>query len=164
MNKKQTLAFMLVVFFVITGIAASDYIGPNRSITTYVLERLQCNYTVDATYTDYSVVPPTSSHYGCHLTLYASPSGGCPSAGSTTGYFTTSACGWPAGVSCSDMACSPASAGQSTVGCNSGDPGCKSVAQVTNLPPATVAGTINCSNSGSNGWCRGSATSGYHRQ
>jgi len=156
MNSKQTLWFMLVVFFVITGIGASDYLGPNRSVTTYVLQRKQCFYTLDSIWTD--PLTGIGTHYGCHLTLYTDPGGGCDSAGSTVAYFTSSACGWPSYVNCSTMSCSPAGPSESIVGCNSGDPGCRSWPNVTTYPEATVSGGISCSNPGSNGWCLGSAT------
>jgi hypothetical protein len=147
MSSKQDLAFSIVVFFVITGIGASDYLGPNRSTTTYSYERKQCYYTANGTY--------GGNLYGCHLNLYTTPDGGCPS---PSGLFTSSACGWPAGVDCGSMSCSIGGPSESIVGCSSGDQGCRSVGHTTVLPEATVSGDISCSNPGLNGWCLGSAT------
>jgi hypothetical protein len=42
-------------------------------------------------------------------------------------------------------------------GCSEGEEGCRAVEKTTELPPATVNGSISCSVSGSGGWCRGGA-------
>ena len=58
---------------IITGIAAgllavaipalADYLGPDRSVSTWTMERLVCEY--QAAYD-----PPGAGYYGCGLTLY----------------------------------------------------------------------------------------------
>ncbi|MEW6569175.1 MAG: hypothetical protein AB1449_13620 [Chloroflexota bacterium] len=63
--------------------AVADYLGPNRTVTTWVWRRLQCHY--QATYD-----PPGTGWWGCRLDLYQPPDGSCPS--DVAGYFTPSAC------------------------------------------------------------------------
>jgi len=85
-------------FLLIAGIAAgllavaipalADYLGPDRSVSTWTMERLVCDY--QAVYD-----PPGGGYYGCGLTLYEPPDGTCES--NVDAYFTSSACGWPAG-------------------------------------------------------------------
>ena len=125
----------------------ADWTGPlNRTTTTYVNQRRKCSYhaTYHLSSTDYG---------GCDLTLYTDPSSSCDSADTVRGYFTASACSWT--YSCNDMgsACSSNQAGDSIVGCNAGDTGCRSVAHTTTLPPATVSGSLQCAAPGNSGWC-----------
>src|SRR3990170_3178945 len=98
MNKRSVprrslagLAFLVAlgVLLAFAVPALADYLGPDRTVSTWVWERLQCNY--QAVYD-----PAGSGWYGCSLELYASPSSGCPSTGSVVGYFNTDYCsGWP---------------------------------------------------------------------
>jgi hypothetical protein len=149
MNSKKAFWFSLIVFLVIIGAGASDYLGPDRTRITYSNERKHCYYTVDTTH--------LGGYYGCHLNLYTTPDGACPSASSTTGYFTTSECSWP--VNCASMdSCIPAGPTITIEGCSGSDQGCRSVAHTTVYPEATASGSISCSNPGANGWCAGSAT------
>ena len=80
-------------FLIITGVAAgllavaipalADYLGPDRSVSTWTMERLVCDY--QAVYD-----PPGGGYYGCGLTLYEPPDGTCES--NVDAYFTSSAC------------------------------------------------------------------------
>jgi hypothetical protein len=142
-------------FLIIAGVAAgllavaipalADYLGPNRSVSTWTMERLVCDY--QAVYD-----PPGVGWYGCSLTLYKPPDGACPT--NVDGYFTSSACGWPAGINCTSVNCN-VSRSSSTEGCSEGEPGCRAVEHVVNQPPATVSGSISCGVPGSGAWCRG---------
>jgi len=142
-------------FLIIAGIAAgllavaipalADYLGPDRSVSTWTMERLVCEY--QAVYD-----PPGGGYFGCSLTLYEPPDGTCES--NVDAYFTSSACGWPAGIGCNTVDCD-VSRSSSIEGCNDGEPGCREVEHVVDQPPATVSGSISCGVSGSGGWCRG---------
>jgi hypothetical protein len=146
---KKNISFLLSIFVLFTvGAAGSyDYLGPNRSTTTYVLQRKACYWTADGVY--------GGIHYGCHATTYAAPDADCPSA---AGLWNSGPCGWPNGVNCGTMACSYGGPSVSIEGCSSGDQGCRSVSVTTTLPEATVSSYINCSLPGSSGWCRGAAS------
>ncbi|MEW6569511.1 MAG: hypothetical protein AB1449_15375 [Chloroflexota bacterium] len=50
--------------------ALADYLGPNRTVTTWVWRRLRCHY--QATYD-----PPGPGWWGCRLDLYEPPDGSC---------------------------------------------------------------------------------------
>jgi hypothetical protein len=124
---KTHLKFLLSLFVLSTlGAGSFDYLGPDRVRTTYILQRKHCFYTADMTY--------RGTHYGCHLNIYTDPGGSCPSAGSTTGYFSASQCVWP--VSCGAVGCTPSGPSVSIEGCSSGDQGCRSVATQVVYPEA----------------------------
>jgi hypothetical protein len=146
---KKHFAFLLSLLVLFTiGSASFDYLGPDRTRTSYVLQRKHCFYTADMNY--------GGTHYGCHLNLYTTPDGTCPSAGSTTGYFSASECSWP--VSCGAVGCSPVGPSVSIEDCSGGEQGCRSVQVTTTYPEAGVSAGIVCSNPGANGWCTGSAS------
>jgi hypothetical protein len=109
------------------------------------MERLVCDYS--AVYD-----PPGGGYYGCGLTLYEPPDGTCES--NVDAYFTSSSCGWPAGINCSTVNCD-ISRSSSVESCNDGEPGCREVEHVVDQPPATVNGSVTCGVPGSGGWCRG---------
>jgi GH24 family phage-related lysozyme (muramidase) len=149
---KKHVSFLLSLLILSTlGAGSYDYLGPNRTVSTWVNERKDCYYTADTTY--------RGAHYGCHLHLYTTPDGACIPAGSTAGYFNASVCGWP-GISCttSGVSCSYGGPSESTIGCSMGETGCRSVQHTTTYPAATILGTVLCSRSGANGWCAGSAS------
>jgi hypothetical protein len=79
--------------------ALADYLGPDRTVTTWTWERLHCEY-----FAMYD--PPGPGYYGCYLHLYDTPSGSCPPTSSTPPYFNPTACvGWP-GTCGADFSCS----------------------------------------------------------
>jgi hypothetical protein len=128
--------------------ARADYVGPNRTVSAWVWERLQCDY--QAVYD-----PPGTGWFGCTLQLLASPNSGCPSTGSVVGYFTASACGWSQDY-CANYGCD-ISVSSSTVGCTEGEPGCTAVEHFETLPEATINGSVSCGVPGYGGWCLTSA-------
>src|SRR3990170_1567181 len=144
------LAFLLALGLLLTFAvpALADYLGPNRTVSTWVWERLQCNY--QAVYDE-----PGPGWYGCTLQLHASPSSGCPSTGSVAGDFTPSVCGW-AEAWCQTHRCD-ISLSTSTVGCSEGEPGCTAVEHFTTLPEASINGSVSCGVPGYSGWCLSSA-------
>src|SRR3990170_1827271 len=144
------LAFLLALGLLLTFAvpALADYLGPNRTVSTWVWERLQCNY--QAVYDE-----PGPGWYGCTLQLHASPSSGCPSTGSVAGDFTPSVCGW-AEAWCQTHRCD-ISLSSSTVGCSEGEPGCTAVEHFTTLPEASINGSVSCGVPGYSGWCLSSA-------
>jgi hypothetical protein len=149
MKKYISYLLSLLVLFTI-GAGSSDYLGPDRTRTTYVLQRQECYYTADGVYTDYTKTPPTNTHYGCHVYLYTTTDSSCPS--SAAGYFNPGPCGWPPQVTCASMnGCSYGGPSSSTVGCSGGDQGCRSTAVTTTYPEAAVSANILCSNPGANG-------------
>ncbi|MBM2844077.1 MAG: Ig-like bact protein [Anaerolineales bacterium] len=131
----------------LAGAALADYTGPDRDISTFSWERLVCDY--QAVYD-----PPGAGYYGCGLTLYEPPDGNCES--NVDDYFTSSACGWPAGINCNTVNCD-VSRNSSVDGCNQGQPGCRAVERIVSQPPATTSGNVTCGFPGSGGWCRGDA-------
>ena len=146
---KLLLALNLVLGLLIVVPALADYIGPDRSVTTYVLRRKRCHYV--AVYD-----PPGVGYFACTMNLYTTPDGTCPS--NVADYFNPTACiGWS--FSCSDpgINCS-ISRSSSLVSCSAGDLGCRSIPQTTTYPPATISGMINCPQSGSAGWCIAGST------
>ena len=150
-----TSLFILAISLVAVTVVLADYIGPNRTTTVVVWRRLRCSYLAE-----HDESGP-GGYYACTLTLYRTPSAGCPSTGSVAGYFTDSACGWP--KSCSSTTtpttwtCS-ISGSSSTEGCSDGEAGCEGTTQTVNQPPATISGSISCGDPGSNGWCRSAAS------
>jgi hypothetical protein len=148
-KKRSVRRILAVLAAVVTSLGVAipvlaAYLGPNRTVVTHSLERKQCVYTADGDY--------GGQHWGCHMSLYFTPSGTCP--GSVDpGYFNTKACGWPAGVSCGTMSCSYGGPYEDIVSCSSGEQGCTSVDHSTTYPEATVAGSVACPLYGSNGWC-----------
>jgi hypothetical protein len=156
-HMKKSLSYLISLFVLFAAGAGNlyDYLGPDRTRTSYVLQRKHCFYTADAMIpTPYPSGP--LSPYGCHLNLYTTPDASCPAAGSTVGYFTVSQCNWPA--SCAAVSCSPAGPSESIEGCSGGEQGCRSVQVTTTHPEATVSASILCSSPGANGWCRGPAS------
>src|SRR3990170_526682 len=148
------LAFLLglTLLLAIAVPALAEYLGPNRTVSTWVWERLQCNY--QAVY-DPPYPPPAPPWYGCTLQLYASPDSGCPSTGSVAGYFNPTVCeGWPG--SCTSLPCS-ITVSASTVGCTDGETGCTAVEHFSTLPEATINGSVSCGVPGYSGWCLSSA-------
>ncbi|MBI4733147.1 MAG: hypothetical protein HY781_13685, partial [Chloroflexi bacterium] len=141
----------LGLLFLVAGLASSvlaDYLGPNRTVTTYIWERSTCTYLA------------TKSGGSCSLTLYYPPHG-CVAASLTAGFFNNSptACGAAWGGTCGvDFSCSISLTGDSVGGCSSGETGCTSTEHTTTYPPATVSGSVNCSQTGDNGWCVGTAS------
>ncbi|MGD0610304.1 MAG: Ig-like domain-containing protein [Anaerolineales bacterium] len=128
------------------GATADSYTGPQRTTTTYSWNHKECSY-----HASYDLAGPGGAG-GCDLTLYVTPTDGCP--GDVSGYFNPTACvGWP--DTCSALGCSISSSSKIT-GCDEGSPGCTRVASTTTLPPATVSGTPSCGAPGNAGWCRGS--------
>ncbi len=101
--------------------------------------------------------PPGPGYYGCYLHLYEAPSGSCPPTSSTPPYFNPTACvGWP-GTCGADFSCS-ISLSSSIDGCSQEEPGCTSTAHTVTYPPATVSGSVTCSQMGNDGWCVGAAS------
>ncbi len=118
----------------LAGAALADYTGPDRDTSTWSWERLVCDY--QAVYD-----PPGAGYYGCGLTLYEPPDGNCET--NVDDYFTSSACGWPAGINCNTVNCD-VSRSSSVDGCNQGQPGCRSVERIVSQPPATINGSVTC--------------------
>jgi len=141
------VAFLLAAFLTLPAVA--EHIGPHRTTSAFVWERLACHY--EAVYD-----PPGAGWYGCTLDLYGPPDSTCDSTSSVKSYFNSAACGWPAGFSCETLPCeiSRTSGIQS---CSEGDEGCRAVEKTSSLPPATVSGSVSCGLPGSSGWCRGGA-------
>ena len=139
-----------VLLFDGIGLASAAYIGPQRSVTTTVWERENCQYRA------YTPVPSG----WCYLTLYLSPSS-CPSTSSIAGYFNRAptACGtsWP-GTCGAGISCTITLQNDNREGCSSGQTGCTSHSSTTTYPPATVSGSTVCTLPGNAGWCRGTAT------
>ena len=140
------LVFVVVAFLSLPALA--DHIGPHRTVPSFDWERLACHY--EAVHD-----PPGTGYFGCTLELFEPPDGSCPSEGSVAGFFNPGACsGWPGG--CTTLPCD-ISLDDSIQGCSEGEEGCRAVEKTSELPPATVNGSISCSVSGSGGWCRGGA-------
>jgi len=140
------LAFLLAlgVGLVMTVPVLADYLGPDRTVTTWEWRRLLCHY--EAVYN-----PPGAGWYGCTLDLYNTPASSCPSTGDVVGYFTPSACSWPSAF-CQTPGCNM-SLSTSVEGCSEGQTGCTAVSQTTTLPEATVSGWVSCGVPGAGGWC-----------
>ncbi|MEW6568782.1 MAG: hypothetical protein AB1449_11585, partial [Chloroflexota bacterium] len=128
--------------------ALADYLGPNRTVTTWVWRRLRCHY--EAVYD-----PPGTGWYGCTLDLYDTPDSSCPSSSEVVGYFTPSACSW-AQAYCQVYGCS-ISRSSSVGSCNEGETGCRGVEETVTHPEATVSASVSCAVPGNSGWCRGGA-------
>ena len=96
------VSFLFGLLFLALGLAwpaLADYLGPDRTVTTWTWERLHCEY-----FAMYD--PPGPGYYGCYLHLYDTPSGSCPPTSSTPPYFNPTACvGWP-GTCGADFSCS----------------------------------------------------------
>lgn len=135
--------------------ALADYLGPNRTVTTWEWRRLRCHY--QAVYDPPG--PPSPGQppwYGCTLELYYTPDSSCPSTSSVVGYFTTQACGWTQPY-CQQIPGCDIDLSDSVVSCSSGEEGCRAVEQTVTYPEATVSGSVACAVAGSGGWCRGGA-------
>ncbi|MBI4731120.1 MAG: hypothetical protein HY781_03140 [Chloroflexi bacterium] len=57
-----------------------------------------------------------------------------------------------------NFSCSISLTSDNVGGCSSGETGCTSTEHTTSYPPATIAGSINCSQTGNDGWCVGTAS------
>jgi hypothetical protein len=139
-------AFLLSlgVLMALAAPAFADYLGPNRTVSVWEWERLQCHY--EAIYD-----PPGVGWYGCTLDLHDTPDASCPSTGSVTAFFNPTGCpGWPG--SCTTLPCS-ISLSASVGGCSEGETGCTAVERTTTLPEATVSGSLSCAVPGAGGWC-----------
>jgi hypothetical protein len=147
------VSFLFGLLFLALGLALptlADYLGPNRTVTTWTWERLHCEY-----FAMYD--PPGPGYYGCYLHLYDTPSGSCPPTSSTPPYFNPTACvGWP-GTCGADFSCS-INLSSSIEGCSQGEQGCTSTAHTVTYPPATVSGSVACTLTGNDGWCTGAAS------
>lgn len=143
------VAVLAAMFFNGIGFVSADYLGPNRTVETTSWERQFCQYRAF-----------TAPNYYCVLSLYYPPNS-CPPTSSVGSFFNNapSACGtsWP-GTCGSTVSCTIIFLNNTTVSCNSGDPGCTKITSSTTLPPATVSGATACSLPGNAGWCRGTAT------
>jgi len=140
------LAFLLAlgVGLVMTVPALADYLGPDRTVTTWEWQRLHCRY--EAVYD-----PSGTGWFGCTLDLYDTPDSSCSLGGSVAGYFTPSACGWSEPY-CQTYGC--AISGSGSVGsCSERETGCRAVEKSTTLPEATVSGSLTCAVPGAGGWC-----------
>jgi hypothetical protein len=148
MTLKRWGLILVVLLFVVAVVlpVMADYLGPNRTVTTYVWERLHCHY--QAIYD-----PPGAGWYGCYLDLYQTPDSSCPSTSSVAGYFTPTDCSWPSGF-CQNPGCDITLSG-SKEECNEGQTGCRATETTVTHPPATVSGSLVCAVPGNNGWCRG---------
>jgi len=147
------LAIALMLFVGVVGAAIADYTGPDRTVTTYttIWERRRCVTLAECD-------PAGTAYYSCTITLYTTPSGGCSAAADS--YFTASACSWPYSLSACPGPTDKTVTSSSVVGCTEGQAGCsdREVPHTTNLPPATVSGSVDCATTGLNGWCVGGAT------
>src|SRR3972149_2542094 len=132
--------------------ALADYLGPNRSVSTWSMERRVCDYQAE-----FDLKPgKPGGYFSCTLTWYETPDSSCPSNSSVADLFNDTACvGWPKNFSCGVGGCDISSLGSSIDSCNEGEPGCRAVEHIVSQPPATVDGTVSCSVPGSGGWCRG---------
>ena len=158
---KRNWFYLLVLLAALGGTSAGvfSYTGPDRTVTTTITvnERQVCYY--EATHPDLASGPT------CYLRQYTAQGTSCAVLNPATnqGYFSASAC-MPAwhGLSC------PASGGRLcpiglpdswTEGCSAGQLGCTPVTHTstTTYLPATVSGSLACSQAGQNGWCRGEA-------
>ena len=151
-RRVATLLVVLLSLLIVVPVLA-DYIGPDRTETTYVNRRRHCHYV--AQYTD----PDDGRNYYCTLDLYRPPSDSCPS--NVAGYFVVSTCGWGATgeqgtTTCASLGCSISSS-SSIESCTAGQTGCRSVEQTVTHPPATISGSINCPATGDNGYCTAAA-------
>ena len=138
---------LLILLFGIALPALADYLGPNRTVTTWVWERKRCEYV--ALYD-----PPGSGYYACTLRLYEPPDGACLAGGSTAPYFNPhpNACGasWP-GTCGVDISCQ-ISLSESLEACQEGESSCRQTAHTVTYPEAAIHGELrNCSLQ--NGWC-----------
>jgi hypothetical protein len=140
------------IFMILSLVAAvavpamADYLGPNRTVTTYVWKRLHCRY--QAIYD-----PPGAGWYGCYLHLYQTPDSTCPSTDSVVTFFNPKDCSWPSDF-CQDPGCS-ITLSSSKEDCSEGQTGCRATETTVTHPPATVSGSLTCAVPGDNGWCRG---------
>ena len=148
--RRALLSFIVFLFAAfLTLPALAEHIGPHRTTSTWVWERLACHY--EAVYD-----PPGAGWYGCTLDLYGPPDSTCDSTSSVKSFFNSAACGWPAGFSCESLPCD-ISRTSGVESCSEGDEGCRAVEKTSSLPPATVAGSVSCGLPGSSDWCRGEA-------
>ncbi len=153
-NTRHLLSSLLILAasLIAVTVVLADYLGPDRATTTVVWRRLSCEYLAE-----HDESGP-GGYYACTLTLYRTPSSGCPSTGSVDGYFTSAACGWPKGCSGPGSWSCDISGSSSTEGCSEGESGCEGSTQTVNQPPATISGSISCGTPGSNGWCCSAAS------
>jgi hypothetical protein len=133
------LACAAVLFAAVPALA--EYLGPDRTETTYTWERLGCHY--QAVYD-----PPGPGWYGCSLSLYDAPDAACPSTNSIN--FNPSGCtGWPG--SCTTLPCA-ITLTESIEPCTEGQFGCRLTAQTSLLPEAAISADLQgCVLN--NGWC-----------
>ena len=89
------------------------------------------------------------------LTLYRPPDGSCPS---PWGYFTSSVCGWSVSSFCPGPYCDLNESESIDSVPAPTNAGCRQVESQTTHPEATVAGSVDCGEPGSGGWCRGGAS------
>lgn len=141
------IVFLIAAFLTLPALA--EHIGPHRTVSTFVWERLACHY--EAVYD-----PPGAGWYGCTLDLFGPPDSTCDSTSSVKSYFNSAACGWPAGFSCETLPCDISRTG-GIQSCSEGNEGCRAVEKQFNLPQAGIIGSVACSVPGSGGWCRGGA-------
>ena len=148
-TRRFPLLLNLIIILLMVVPAFADYLGPDRTVTTYVNRRKRCHYV--AVYD-----PPGVGYYACTLNLYTTPTASCP--GYVDDFFNPTACvGWS--VSCDDPGISCSISRSSTlVSCSAGQTGCRSTAQTTTHPPATISGTVDCPQTGSAGWCVAGST------
>ncbi|MBI4731229.1 MAG: hypothetical protein HY781_03730, partial [Chloroflexi bacterium] len=126
----------------------ADYLGPDRTVATWIWERSICTYLA------------TKPGGSCSLSLYYPPHN-CVDAGATAGFFNNSpsACGTGWGGTCGvNFSCSISLTSDTVGGCSSGETGCTSTEHTSTYPPATISGSINCPQTGINGWCMGTAS------
>ncbi|MEJ2562689.1 MAG: hypothetical protein P8Z42_08360, partial [Anaerolineales bacterium] len=151
-NKSARIAILLALLLSLLVVvpALADYLGPDRTETTYVNRRRHCHY--NAVYD-----PPGPGYDTCYMDLYTTPEDSCPS--NVGSYFNHAYCGggWP--TSCADPGTSCSiNLNSSIESCIAGQTGCRSVAQTVTHPPATISGSINCPQTGDNGWCTAAAS------
>jgi hypothetical protein len=143
--------FLLGILALALGLAwpaLADYLGPDRDYTYFVWERSTCTYLA------------TKPGGSCSLTLYYAPHD-CVAASLTAGFFNNAptACGAAWGGTCGvNFTCSISLTGDTVGGCSQGETGCVSTEHSGTYPPATINGNINCSQTGNNGWCVGTAS------
>lgn len=142
-NYIRILAILLVLIPIVHVLA--DYLGPDRTVTTWTWERLHCEY-----FAMYD--PPGPGYYGCYLHLYDTPSGSCPPESSTQPYFNPIACVSWTGTCGVDFSCD-ISLSSSIDNCMEGQPGCTSTSHTVTYPEATISGVVNCAQYGLGGWC-----------
>jgi hypothetical protein len=145
------VSFLFGLLFLALGLAwpaLADYLGPNRTVTTYIWERSTCTYLA------------TKPGGSCSLTLYYPPNN-CVAAALTAGFFNNSptACGSAWGGTCGvNFSCSISLAGDTVGSCSEGETGCIPTEHTVTYSPAIVSGSVNCSLAGNDGWCVGTAS------